>query len=392
MILNNFKDTISSMYKIVDDLSPVHERFISFMDDMPGYRPFSMEKVFLLHGSGICHIEVDPTDNCYVGCDKCSFKHVRNRSNLDIAFLQQLCTGIKEKTHLLSVTFSGGGDPLVAPHINEITEAVAGYTDQLAMITSGFTDDRNHPEFKINRCADILVSRMKMIRFSLDRTLRSDKYKLNTTVNNINTLKDIIKGNGDECSLSIGALIDFRSDAFYNEADEIASIANRLELPLMIRPAFDFIPEPTVHDFTDVERKTEYLYNIIGKDIPVSYKEALERVLFVGAGWKNKSECRLIMSGLYAKVRADGKIFQCVQHATQEKSFSPHEIGIYTRQPDDIGHEYSKEIPVDRCIYCRESSLNLRWELLDRGYRLSDAYRDELVRTYGNGNNMGYFW
>ncbi len=110
--------------------------------------------------------EIDPSNYCMLSCDFCMYqKYIEgDRRHLSYDLYNSLLYELDEMG-IKSITFTGGGEPLMNPRINRMIEDALKMEFEIGLVTNGFLLD------KINN-----LDKFKFIRVSLDAS-NSSMYK-----------------------------------------------------------------------------------------------------------------------------------------------------------------------------------------------------------------------
>ncbi len=109
--------------------------------------------------------EIDLSNKCQLACKFCMYKKERKKANvhLDWEIYHKLIIDLK-RTGTKSVTFTGGGEPLMNPRAEEMVRHATETGLEMGMVTNGI---------RLNLLPKTLLSQFKFIRVSLDAA--SDK-------------------------------------------------------------------------------------------------------------------------------------------------------------------------------------------------------------------------
>lgn len=112
-------------------------------------------------------VEIDPSNSCNLNCGFCMFKDWRSNhhEHLDLNTYISLI-GELQQMGTRSITFTGGGEPLMNPNFNIMAKMAKSLGFQIGLVTNGILLD------KVENLEDFLF-----IRVSLDAHNRED-YKL----------------------------------------------------------------------------------------------------------------------------------------------------------------------------------------------------------------------
>ncbi len=104
-------------------------------------------------------IEVDPSNACMLDCSFCLYaEHLKeNHQHMSMQMFTDLCINAKD-IGVKSITFTGGGEPLVNPKIRDMIILAKSMGFELGLVTNGVS---------LDRIID-LVDKFHFIRVSLD--------------------------------------------------------------------------------------------------------------------------------------------------------------------------------------------------------------------------------
>lgn len=159
-------------------------------------------------------VEIFPTNYCDMDCGHCRSKesHGKRSEHMDIKTLENLLIELKGEVH--NIEFSGGGEPMVHPQIDDIFDMLKTHEFRYGMISNGYRFVR-HPETikKALQCADWI--RLSVDGFT-DETYREVHGRKNLSYK---ALKDAISGlveqSGDIPTIGLKMLM---SNLNYKEA------------------------------------------------------------------------------------------------------------------------------------------------------------------------------
>lgn len=110
-------------------------------------------------GRTVISTHIAPEGRCNLKCDYCSVTHRTFHSSLDLEVIQDYVTKLKTRG-LKAVILTGGGEPTVYKHFNELGEWLLDQGLELALITNG-------TQFK--RVSDRVLFNLSWLRISMNR-------------------------------------------------------------------------------------------------------------------------------------------------------------------------------------------------------------------------------
>lgn len=257
--------------------------------------------------------EIDPTTLCQNNCSFCINKESNKASHaiLDLDVYNKLICELSS-LNIKSVTFTGGGEPLLHPNFDELVMVAKIHNIKLGLITNGISLDKY-----LN-----LIPYFEFVRISLYGIDPSSYYKItskdyfNRVIKNI---EDAVKTKKDT-TVGISYVLDDNLD----EIDKAKELASNLKV--------DYIQFKPV-------LKTK-LPNI---------KESAKTVLTQRYSVENDLPCRL--AGLIGIVSADANTYYCCIKRGEEKyclgNLKDDTFANLWKKRVDIMPEYKK------CITCR---------------------------------------
>lgn len=133
---------------------------------------YTNEIIRLLDGELVYPItcEIDLSNRCQLNCSFCMYKRYLHaeRQDLDLDIYKCLFRDFRA-IDMRSITFTGGGEPLMNPNAIEMVEIAADQDFDLGLITNGVYLDRIPPD---------LLKTFKFIRISLDAMDQSTYKKI----------------------------------------------------------------------------------------------------------------------------------------------------------------------------------------------------------------------
>jgi MoaA/NifB/PqqE/SkfB family radical SAM enzyme len=111
--------------------------------------------------------EIDLSNDCCLDCSFCIYKQYHDSEIMSIVTYEKILKDLKD-CGIRSITFTGGGEPLMHPRINEIIKMAGGFF-KLGLITNGVLLDKIDTH---------LLSRFDFIRVSLNAGTRETYKKI----------------------------------------------------------------------------------------------------------------------------------------------------------------------------------------------------------------------
>jgi MoaA/NifB/PqqE/SkfB family radical SAM enzyme len=184
-------------------------------------------------------LEIDPSNACNHSCPFCISGHIHlskfkgtelfNRTMMARDFLLRLVKDLS-KTEIKAISFTGGGEPTLNPHLKEAIE----YLKKNSQIEMGmFTNGTNLERFDL---FETIVSSLKWIRISIDAGSKKtyDSLRLTNKTNNfdvvINNIKKLIKfkkKNSSNLTIGVGFVI---SRETVSEVEDFAKIFKNIDI------------------------------------------------------------------------------------------------------------------------------------------------------------------
>lgn len=131
--------------------------------------------------------EIDPSNSCNLDCSFCIYKQLDDETHLSLELYKKILGDLRD-CEVKSITFTGGGEPLLNPRINEMIEVSSDF--KLGLITNGVLLDKIRPK---------LLKRFEFVRVSLNagtpKTYKNitGKDLFSRVIKNIHSLKKHIK-------------------------------------------------------------------------------------------------------------------------------------------------------------------------------------------------------
>ena len=145
-------------------------------------------------------VEIDPSNRCQCNCSFCLYKEYRKDYNCDLDYIEySKILPVLRKHGVKSITFTGGGEPLMHPNFNDMLELAIINGFEVGLITNGVFLHNIH---------DRLIPGLSFIRISLDSASHEVYYnvkgasKFNLVIHNI---KEMCKKIHDlKCNTTLG--------------------------------------------------------------------------------------------------------------------------------------------------------------------------------------------
>lgn len=229
--------------------------------------------------------EIDPSNYCQNNCKWCIYADYlkRNRIHLDFNLFRSTIIQLKEGG-CKSITFTGGGEPLMNPYISAMISLAASYGFQLGLITNGVL---------LNEIVDQL-HHFDFIRVSLDATT-TETYKRTKGTNHFDTVCKNIEMVAGLSVVDVGISMVYEDD-IKEEAQDFYQLGKRLGVKYsQIKPLVD----------KDVENAS------------VALKEIKES--FVTSRYLVSDTLPCKIAGIIGQVGADGNYYYCCIHRGKPK-------------------------------------------------------------------------
>ena len=179
-------------------------------------------------------VEVDPSNRCQLDCEYCMFKVLRRKKNNMGGEIENPDLPLDLYRHLLldlkmigvkSVTFTGGGEPLLNPDFNEMANLAYSHGFEIGLITNGM---------KLNEVERL--DRYKFIRVSLDAGTK-EVYKKLKRANAFDTvLENLYLARKTTPVLGISYVVN---ETNKKDIKRAAALANKLEVNyIQFKPAW----------------------------------------------------------------------------------------------------------------------------------------------------------
>lgn len=173
------------------------------------------------------YIRIKPTNRCNHNCNYCHYRSAY--LNLDeynpvdeIPYnkMMEIVDDISDMG-VKAVTFSGGGEPLLYPHIEEVMEKVVKRGIDLSIITNGSL---------LKEKKALILSKAKWVRISIE-SINDDEYcrvrgiKKDSFTELCKNIKEFARIKDDTCELGINVVV---SDQNYKEIYQMAELMKSL--------------------------------------------------------------------------------------------------------------------------------------------------------------------
>jgi len=229
--------------------------------------------------------EIDPSNSCMLQCNFCLYKSHLKKSNVHLSWsvyvdlIQQL---VKGKTK--SITFTGGGEPLLNPNFNCMVDLALTSGFEIGLITNGVLLDRVKN-----------LDKFKFIRVSLDAATKETYEK----VKGINHFERVIRNVKETLEMNpVVGLSYVVCEENSRELEKAVDLSNELQTAyLQFKPAW--INGKKFIDF----------------NLPSSHNKLhstdhtiIETDRYIA---KNNLPCHI--AGLIGIVGADAKVYYCCQ-------------------------------------------------------------------------------
>lgn len=249
---------------------------------------YTNEIVAMMNGCYVHPItcEIDLSNRCQLNCKFCMYKEQRKEANVDLDYAVY-ATLIDDlaRTGVKSVTFTGGGEPLMNPRAEDMIRLAANAGLEMGMVTNGIN---------LPKIPKTLLSQFKFIRISIDSACQSTYYS--------------VKG----------------ADHYYDVIDNVKGLVENFKHDVTIGLSF-VICVLNEHETLEAERMAEEL-NVdyiqfkpawTGEDVygQMGYPEEDqgERTIVMNR-YKPTNNLPCTIAALIGIVGADGRVYYCCQH------------------------------------------------------------------------------
>lgn len=273
-------------------------------------------------------VEIDPSDNCPLSCNFCLFgrSHTKNNggNNLKWTTFQKAIVQLKNMG-CSSVTFTGGGEPLMHPVFANMVKLASGIGMKVGLVTNGVL---------LNKLPKEILRTFTFIRISLNAATPAT-YKIITGKDFFNkVLQNTIN------AINVGAFVGWSyvvSEQNYFEIEQAKLLAQEVDVKyIQFKPA--------------LLKNGGYFkgYNIHGKKV-------IDMKRFTA---KNNLPC--IIAHLVAIVAANGKMYYCCQYR-DNKDFCVGDLN-----KEDVEDVWRRRLfmgaDVSKCPQCRYMNYAIGYE------------------------------
>jgi len=274
--------------------------------------------------------EIDPSNRCMLDCEFCMFEKYRKLSgeNLDLDTYISLL-GELHNMGTKSITFTGGGEPLMNPNFNLMVKMALALGFEIGLVTNGIL---------LNKLENI--DKFKFIRVSLDAHNRDDYLKVKGMDFFDKVIDNISFGLKENPIIGISYVVCPDNKKNLYKAEELADGLGVAYI--QIKPAY--INGDIFSDFTFPDGKPT-----------IETKR-----------YKPVDNIPCIIAGLVGIVGADSNVYFCCQHRGKEK----FNLGnLKQKSFKDIWFNRFSYIPdVSMCPSCRYMNYTRAYnEILERG-------------------------
>lgn len=285
-------------------------------------------------------VEIFPTNYCDFSCSHCRCKnsHSDIGKYMEFAVFEKLLTDLSEKG-VNTLEFSGGGEPLIHPKINEMFDLIKKKGFRVGIITNGYSLIGNSALQKK------MLDSCDWIRFSVDgfsnETYRKIHGKNNLKYSELrNMIANMVRRKGIS-SIGMKMLISKKNiheiDLAISEAEELQP--HYLQFKFLGESELE-VPNRLTHE-RELERKIAKL-----KNRKVSYEFSPSY-----AGEKEYGSCTL--NALHPVINFDGTIYLCAFFNYRMKEHSIGNIydgGFFNHWDSEKHKKAMKRIDINKCI------------------------------------------
>jgi MoaA/NifB/PqqE/SkfB family radical SAM enzyme len=289
----------------------------------------------LLNGEFVPPItcEIDPSNNCMLNCNFCMYSNYLRESdaknvNLDYWVYRRLIRELRE-LGTLSITFTGGGEPLMHPKINEMILDALIEQFEIGLVTNGVLLD------KITN-----LDKFKFIRISID-SYNAKMYKVVKGKNNFDRVIENTKlALTKNPTVGWSYVINEQNNKDLEKAEQLAEDIG----------------------VTYIQFKPAYINGEVFKD----YKLPDKKVSIKTERYIAKDKLPCVIASLIGVVGADANVYFCCQMRGQEA----FKLGsLYDENFGDIWKRRVNITPdVSSCPMCRYMNYAKAYkEIVERG-------------------------
>lgn len=278
--------------------------------------------------------EIDPSNACMLKCEFCLYKDHLAKSKVHLDWdvytdlIYQLVAGQTK-----SITFTGGGEPLLNPKFNSMAEFAWTSGFEIGLITNGVL---------LHKVRDL--SRFTFIRVSLDAANAETYKKVKGTDHFDRVIKNVREALKKNPMIGLSFVV---CDKNNQELEEAVELAHKLEVAyIQFKPAW--LNSGKFDDFTlPISRRRLHStdHSIIETDRYIA---------------KGKLPCQI--AGLIGIVGADAKLYYCCQH----RGVKRYELG--SLRNDTFTHLWYKRSEIKPtikdCPQCRYMNYAKAYEKL----------------------------
>jgi MoaA/NifB/PqqE/SkfB family radical SAM enzyme len=259
------------------------------------------------------YIRIKPTNRCNHRCEFCSYDpvtgdlSVRNELNrtdeIPIEKMREILENLKEMK-VKAVTYSGGGEPLVYPNIEETMQRTLDYGIDLSIITNGQSLSRKKAE---------ILSKANWVRISSDasdaksfskirRVPEDDFYKLTSNIENFAKIKDAL------CELGINFVVHKNnSDQVYRSVGHFKNLgANHIKITPRWISNFEEYHKPIIESVLEQIAKARQDFQDKTFNVHDTYEGD-----FSGASVSERSYNRCYVMQTIPVIAANCKVYFC---------------------------------------------------------------------------------
>lgn len=277
------------------------------------------------------HIQLNPTNVCNLTCGFCSCANRQKKSYLDMHQIKDILSAYA-LLGCKAATITGGGEPLLHPHINEIIQLCNHFNIKVGLVTNGTQFSKLNPEtYKfITWCR---------ISHSDDRAF--------TITNSLNRIS--------ESAIDMAFSYVLTSNFNVNLFSEIVRYANKYHYT-HVRIVSDLLNLDSVDDMEKIKEK-------------ISNTVDDSRVIYQGRKMFTSGAKKCLISLLKPVISADGGIFPCcgIQYALKEHSLD-YEKSMMMAQAtiEEIYDIYQRQKHFDGsiCYRCYYNEYNVALDML----------------------------